>query len=142
MATLFEQPTTGLKSNALDRLGLKCGQRYTAVRAVYRTAYWYNQSGEVLGWGDLSGDDFHRIASRLNDGELLFVTRRIGRAQIGDSIDRGDILKSVPFVIGAKCLYLVAAAKDTFQNPYSYGGLSFEVLSADEALERFRGSNT
>jgi hypothetical protein len=122
----------------LTQWGLSIGQRRQSD-VVYRTGYWYNRFGVVLGWGDLSRDDFGRISSALIDGELLFVSTRVRRAQVNDTIQINDLLEANPFVISRERFYVVSNAKDVLQDPYEYGGLSFVVLSQREAEVRLLG---
>jgi hypothetical protein len=104
----------------INQMGLEIGQKCADLHIVYRTAYWYDRLGTVLGWGDLSADDFNRIASVLSDGELFIAARRIKRAQIGDLVQVDELLDASPFVIGRNQFFHVSRVKDVIQSPYIY----------------------
>ena len=56
-------------------VGLLDGQRRTeALRvACTRRSGWYNNHGEWIGWGDLSGQDMQDISVNLKENESFFV---------------------------------------------------------------------
>lgn len=53
--------------------GLFSGQMRT--HRLVKNAGWYNQSGELLGNGDLSMDDLETISLTLEEGEVFVVVR-------------------------------------------------------------------
>ncbi|MBX4204947.1 MAG: hypothetical protein KW788_02010 [Candidatus Doudnabacteria bacterium] len=57
--------------NASRMYGLSCGQ----MRGddMVHNGGWYNAAGEKLGWGDLSRQDFERISSEIEEGEIFVV---------------------------------------------------------------------
>lgn len=100
--------------------GLECGQMH-GLRKITHNSGWYNKLGEKLGWGDLSADDFRRIAAELPEGELFivlgehdsfwnFVVRNPGII--------GSMCATTPTVeapgvqyVAEKCCYIIAAGK-------------------------------
>jgi hypothetical protein len=51
--------------------GLLCGQM--RFPDFVHNGGWYNGLGEKLGWGDLSLDDFVRLAKELEPGEEFYI---------------------------------------------------------------------
>jgi len=122
----------------LESLGLKIGQRYPSTEVFYRSGYWYDETGTVLGWGDLSPSDFRNIASVLKIGQLIFVAPPIGRPQVGTQIRMENLLGSSPFVIGANEFFFISTATETIRNPYVYRGIAFRLLTPEQARDTLR----
>lgn len=53
--------------------GLQCGQIRCGDAKITHNSGWYNKSGEKIGWGDLSTEDFQRISNELKDGEFFII---------------------------------------------------------------------
>jgi len=34
---------------------------------------WYNHAGEKIGWGDLTTDEFRKVAAEIEEGEIFIV---------------------------------------------------------------------
>lgn len=52
------------------------GLRQSQMRSGYDRTHnsgWYNRQGVKIGWGDLNGQDFVRIADELEDGEAFII---------------------------------------------------------------------
>jgi hypothetical protein len=66
--------TKGMYGTEFDKdslFGIHCGQiRY---REVVHNGGWYNSVGEKIGWGDLSSQDFKKISSELQPGEVFII---------------------------------------------------------------------
>jgi len=58
-------------SHTSTLFGLRCGQMRR--NQLVHNGGWYNKDGEKIGWGDLSPEDFVRIADGLDEGELFIV---------------------------------------------------------------------
>jgi len=58
---------------APGRFGLRAAQLRPKRDTAIRNASWYNGAGEKLGWGDLSLDDFKRVAAGLKRNEVFIV---------------------------------------------------------------------
>lgn len=55
-----------------SKLGLSNGQVRTMQRRVENGA-WFDLDGRMIGWGDLSEEDFAKIAKAIPFGELFIV---------------------------------------------------------------------
>lgn len=53
--------------------GLGCGQLSCSDKKITHNSGWYNKRGEKLGWGDLSAEDFQRIATEIAADEVFVV---------------------------------------------------------------------
>jgi hypothetical protein len=52
-------------------MGLRCGQMRT--KQITHNSGWYNGDGEKIGWGDLDREDFYRIQSSLEPGDIFVI---------------------------------------------------------------------
>lgn len=57
--------------NTSSLFGIRCGQ--CRSQDMVHNGGWYNKAGEKLGWGDLSPEDFLKIAKELEEGELFII---------------------------------------------------------------------
>ena len=71
------QLTKGLFDNEFELtsgpFGLHNGQMRGGSDKITHNSGWYNKLGEKLGFGDLSGRDFRRIAKNIDEGEVFIV---------------------------------------------------------------------
>ena len=92
--------------------GLKCGQFRDSLSRICHSAYWYNQRGEKIGYGDLALGDIGRISRDIERGELFIALTET-------SVHGGyDVLS--PGTIAQHALYVIA--KNEVSWVYHYGG--------------------
>lgn len=115
---------------------LRCGQY--RFNEICHNAGWYNANGEKLGFGDLSDDDFKRIAENIPDGEAFIVLGE--RDSFWNFVDK-------PGIIGALCRtkpehdapgikYVISCAKYIItKNRCCYAGDSIAPTSSKVQFE-------
>jgi len=117
--------------------GLRCGSiRYGDTKIIHNGG-WYNKYGEKLGWGDLSAEDFERIARELESNELFVVlgeedshwnfivrSRIVGMGSEAPGLDY--VAEHAQYVVTKGQTYHVSR----FQNPTSWPG--FKILKPSE----------
>lgn len=101
----------------LDLFVLYSGQMRGRKIMIGRNAGWFNKLGERLGWGDLSTQDFRRIAKGLNKGELFIVLSesdsRFSSSLKSAAKEEMDfpgvdhVLKTAMYVIARRKVYIV-----------------------------------
>lgn len=84
--------------------GLRCGQMRGGATKMAHNNGWYNKTGEKLGWGDLSAEDFQRIYRELENDELFIV--------LGEQDSFWNFVTHNPGIIGSMC-----ATKPTADTP-------------------------
>ena len=62
-----------LTKNDVERFKLECDQKRDD--AFRERAGWFNQSGQMIGWGDLSLTDLQFISDNLREGEQFIVIK-------------------------------------------------------------------
>ncbi len=136
--------------------GLHSGQMSGRKTRLAKNSGWYNKLGERLtggeGYsGDLSVDDFRRIAKEIAKGELFIVlsesdshwnlTRRFGEKgswMMRKKKPRADapgveyVAEHAMYVIARGQLYLVDRHNDLRRRTKMFRGLRFKVLRGDE----------
>jgi len=128
--------------------GLRCGQM--RGREICHNAGWYNTAGEKLGWGDLHSDDFQRISSELEDGELFIV---LGESDsFWEFVTRPGLIGSMSAVkpdvqapgveyVAEKCYVIIAPEQVFYVSRYGdrvgetidFRGIPATVVNRDEA---------
>lgn len=154
------QLTKGMYGSEFRRennlFGLGCGQM--RANDMVHNGGWYNRSGEKLGWGDLSPEDFKRISEGLEEGELFIILYE------SDSYWRhvtfipgpiGSMAKTAPTeeapgveFVSDKCAYVIGKGSLKYVDPYGDAtskstdifGLAFEVVSREEAKRLIAGT--
>ena len=137
--------------------GLLCGQWRGGNTKLAHNNGWYNKSGEKLGWGDLTAEDFRRISSELEESELFIILSE------GDSFWKfvkwpetithrciGSMVQVEPTVeapgvdyVAEKCYYIIARNQlyyvdrcedeDNKKTSRRRGGLRFKILKPEAA---------
>jgi hypothetical protein len=148
----------GVTRGRAGLFGLFNGQMRGGPKKLTHNSGWYNRKGQKLGWGDLSADDFKRIAGGLKKGELFvilgerdsfwnFVTAygNVG-ANCTTSPEekapgRDYIAEKAMYVIAPGRLCLVDHSGFTKESRYEIAGLTFDVISGDEARKLIFGKN-
>ena len=108
----------GTEFNAVPNglFGLSCGKLQAGC--VVRDAGWYNVQGEKLGWGDLTPDDFRRIAAELEPDEMFIILDKYGsHFDLPPGVDEA---KPGTDYICDKCLYVIV------------GGVFYKVSDLDD----------
>ena len=152
------QLTKGVYGGEFDSLigpfDLMCGQM--RGRGMTHNSGWYNRLGEKLGFGDLSVEDFDRIAAGLEEGELFiilsesdsfwnFVTKpgHFGyQAKTQPTVEAPGVeyvAAHAMYVIGPKQFYCSGEFIDPGKEILQYRGLTFKVLQPDAVLSLIRG---
>jgi hypothetical protein len=121
-----------------DLFGLRCGQICFKNKIVHNGG-WYNKSGEKLGWGDLSREDFERISKELEHGESFIVLNeqdsfwKFATMHGGPKVEAPGIdyvAQHAKYVISKDQPYKVdAREKETISEP---SGLILKVLKPEE----------
>ena len=132
-----------------DLFGLRCMQMRSDGKITHNSG-WYNRSGEKLGWGDLSTDDFLRISNEIAEDELFIILGEqdsflnfveFPGAIGGMSIIRPEEKTPGVYFIAEKCRYIIARGKLYYISRYgdvediTRGGLRFKTLTRDEAKQ-------
>lgn len=145
-------------SNTGDLFGITCGQ--IRSQDMVHNGGWFNRSGEKLGWGDLSPDDFRCIRSGLQEDEVFLVLSE--RASFWDFVQRPGLLGRNAVVkpdeeapgadyVAEKCMYIITREKiycvhdhgeveeEETSSPYHDRTLTFHVVTRDGAKALLRG---
>ena len=150
------QLTKGIYGHEFDftegPFGLSCGQMRRSEKIVpTHNSGWYNRAGEKLGFGDLSAADFRRISSEINEDEIFIILSE--RDSFWNFVERPGIIgaraHTRPDVnapgtayVAAHCNFIVTRNRLIMvrtkycyirKNFYEWNGLTFEVMSCDEA---------
>jgi len=109
--------------------GLKPGQRCRAANCFYTRTRWYDATGSVIGWGDLSVDDIGRIQKRLRSGEIFFVVDSMTNWLEPSTVTpTSQLLKQGPILITDREIYLVADSTRGYASPIFRSGLAVKVI--------------
>lgn len=146
----------GHQSESKSRLfGITCGQ--IRGKDFIHNGGWYNKSGEKLGWGDLSPDDFRRIHGELEDGETFVVLYESD--SFWNFVTRPGIIGSMAAVkpdveapgvdyVAEKCCYIITRERMYFvdrfghdkREEFSHEGLLFKVIPRAEATAMLKAA--
>lgn len=130
--------------------GLRCGQM--RGRNLVHNGGWYDRWGNKLGWGDLSPDDFRRIAAEIPVDELFVVlgeqesfwefVEKIGpigsMSRTRPEIDHPGVeymVQHAHFIIGRGRLYYIDRYKSCKETTLEWYGAVFEVVEFERVLE-------
>lgn len=147
---------------SITDFNLHSGQMHGGSSKVMHNSGWYNTTGEKLGWGDLSSDDFRRIIDNLENDEVFiilgeqdsfwnFVTK-VGVIGTNATVQPTAECPGVEYVLEHMCYF---AAKDgvysishcdndtkPWQVPYSEGGeLSISPITRKQAVRKIKANN-
>jgi len=119
---------------------LRWGQQRTDHALFYPNSNWYDERGQLLGYGDLSIDDVQRIKKKLRDDQLFIV---IGGANppVGGSSGAASVealFESSPFIFAREGQFFVTRLTQNLKSPFE-AGLMFTVLTPEEARRSLRG---
>ena len=124
-----------------ELFGLRCGQFRGPGTILH--GYWYDRSGENIGCGDLSTEDFRRITARLEDDDLFVITEAEPQPNLGvhpaarsTSKRNSRIAMLEKLVKACRCivarLYYVKNYSQ-FEGSFLINGLRFQTLTLAEA---------
>ncbi|TSC89140.1 MAG: hypothetical protein G01um10143_521 [Parcubacteria group bacterium Gr01-1014_3] len=100
---------------------------------------WYNKSGEKLGWGDLSIEDFGQISRYLMDDEIFVVLSESATNDFAGALPTEESLQApgveyvaenAMFIIAKRRVYRV---DDSPIAPKHWRGLIVEILTREAA---------
>ncbi len=107
--------------------------------------YWYDRSGDNIGCGDLSTEDFRRISARLADDDLFVITETAPQPNLGvhpaatSTSGRNSrismfekLAKTCRYIVARGCLYYVKSYSQ-FEGSFVINGLAFQTLTFAEA---------
>jgi len=135
-----------------ELFGLHCGQ-YRGPGTILN-GYWYDRSGENIGCGDLSAEDFRRIAARLEDDDLFVITETAPQPNLGvhpaaTSTSRRNpriamfekLAKTCRCIVARGRLYYVKTYSQ-FEGSFLINGLRFQTLTFAEAKRMLIETNS
>lgn len=134
-------------TQASNLFGLACGQMCSRHNKLTHNSGWYNKRGEKLGWGDLSANDFQRIAAEIADNELFIVLSE--QASFWNFFNKGRPSEKAPTeaapgieYVAAHAMFLIAKGQLCSVNNFretqeeERAGLRFKVISNRELAKR------
>jgi hypothetical protein len=126
-----------------ELFGLHCGQYRGPGASLH--GYWYDRSGENIGCGDLSTEDFRRISARLEDDDLFVITETAPPPNLDDhptamSASGRDARVAMFEKLAKTCRCIVARGRlyyvknySQFAGSFQINGLRFQTLTLAEA---------
>lgn len=116
-----------------EHFGLTSSQMRSRDDKLAHNGGWYNRDAVKLGWGDLSVQDFVRIAAELPDGELFIVLDETSSHwKFVEGLDLDELSPGQKY-IADHCMYIISHGR-FYRTPERgrEGGLTFEALTREQ----------
>lgn len=116
--------------------GIYGGQTRSGKTKIIHNGGWYSSSGDKLGWGDLSAEDFQRISSELESDELLIILGE--EDSYWNFSEHPDLSMEAPGTdyVAERARYVIArnqlwrVEKNLGTGIFERGGLQFKILES------------
>jgi len=130
-------------NNTSALMGLLCGQSFDDD--FVHNGGWYNVNGEKIGWGDLSHENFKRIAEELqNDEAFIVLGRYISLREFGPggTVAGRDVRSPGIDYVLERCRYIILPRKFYWfpigsenRTSITSRDLIFEIITRERARE-------
>ena len=122
-----------LRRSAAD-FGLTPGQRRDKGERFYSRSRWYDSTGNVLGWGDLSVGDVERIRRVLQRHELFMIVDSLRDwLDPSEAVNPQQLIEQAPIVISKLGVYFVPLSTQGLNSQMMCSGLSVDVIDRTTA---------
>jgi hypothetical protein len=116
--------------------GIRSGQARGGRTKIIQNGGWYSSSGDKLGWGDLSAEDFQRISGDLESDELIIILDE--EDSFWKFKEHPDLSMEAPGIdyVAKHARYVIArnqfwrVEKNLGTGTFERGGLQFKILES------------
>lgn len=122
--------------------GLYSSQMRSGLAKLVHNGGWYNQTGQKLGWGDLSAHDLERVFKEVDEGHTFIVLSErdshwdfFRRVPAGDPCEKGVdyVAEHASYIVHKKGMYCVDKYGDRTKRVEL--GIEFDVIRPSEVTE-------
>lgn len=122
--------------------GLCSGQTRSRAVKLAHNGGWHNQTGQYLGWGDLSAHDLKRVSDEIDEGNVFIVLHEhdsywnyLRRFPSGDPTEKGVayVAEHASYIVHKQGMYCVDKYDDRTKRVEL--GIEFDVIRPSEVAE-------